>query len=123
MEPTGLYYTPRARARKFSRLLAGSGGPSSRCSRRRKSCVRIRRGSAFASFSSTRQTAGLDGNPEKNPSSAAASNAREKTSSNTYSEYYDSNLKMDAPRPASLAKAIFLVHYTRVETPHRSEEQ
>ena len=93
VEPAGRYLTPRASDRRFSRLLAGSGGPSSRCSLRRKSCVRISRGSEFESFNSTRQTAGFDGNAEKNSSSAAASNAREKSSSNTCSEYYDSIIK------------------------------
>jgi len=115
VEPTARYLTPRASARKFSRLLVGSGGPSSRCNLRRKSCVRMSRGSAFASFNSTRQTAALDGNAEKNASSLAASNAREKSSSNTHSEYYDSNVKMDAQRPASLGQNVFLVDESRLE--------
>jgi hypothetical protein len=67
------------------------------------------KGSAIESFNSTRQTAGVGGNAEKNSSSVAASKARQKSSSNTYSEYYDSKFMMDAPRPASLAKMIFPV--------------
>ena len=107
MEPTGRYFAPLASDRRFSRLLAGSGGPSSRCSLRRKSWVRISSGSAFASFNSTKQTAGFDGNAEKNSSSAAASKTREKSSSNTCSEYYDSIPKNGRSKASSPGQSVF----------------
>ena len=54
-------------ARDFAEVEAftgGSGGPSRRCTRRHKSCVRTSSGSAASSRSSIRQTAWL-GNPRR----------------------------------------------------------
>src|SRR5271168_229605 len=78
---------PRASPRRFRRLLVGSGGPRRRCSRRRKSCVRIRKGSAFSARDSMRQTAGLGGRAAKKSSSRAGSNSRPQSSSSTVTGY------------------------------------
>src|SRR5262245_18129669 len=77
-----------AKSRRFRRLLAGSGNPSSRCKRRRKSWVRMKRGSAAASLGSIKQTAGRGGRAEKNSSSTEGSNSSTQSSSSTESEYY-----------------------------------
>src|SRR5437773_302450 len=80
---------PRAKSRRLRRLLAGSTGPSSRCNRRCRFCVRIRNGSASSLRGSIRQTADRGGRLGKKPSSArAASNSSSQSSSSTSSEYY-----------------------------------
>src|SRR5215467_9459477 len=80
---------PRAKSRKLRRLLVGSGEPRSRCKRRCKFCVRIRKGSAFSSRGSIRQTAGRAGRAGKKSSSArVASKSRPLSSSSTLQEYY-----------------------------------
>src|SRR5438046_522245 len=80
---------PRAKSRRLRRLLAGSTGPSSRCNRRCRFCVRIRNGSASSLRGSIRQTADRGGRLGKKPSSApAASNCSSQSSSSTSSEYY-----------------------------------
>src|SRR6266850_6957262 len=80
---------PRAKSRRFRRLLAGSMGPRSLCKRRCKFCVRIRNGAAFSSRNSIRQTAACGGRTGKKSCSAlAASNSSPQSSSSTESEYY-----------------------------------
>src|SRR5882762_6249602 len=80
---------PRAKSLRFRRLLAGSTGPSKRCNRRCKFCVRIRNGSAFSSRDSIRQTAAFGGRAGKKSSSArAASKSSLQSSSSTKREYY-----------------------------------
>src|SRR5271155_5233282 len=79
---------PLASSRRLRRLLVGSGGPRRRCNRRRKSCVRIKNGSAFSARVSIRQTAGLGGRAGKKSSSArAGSNSRPQSSSSTVTGY------------------------------------
>src|SRR5258708_38734318 len=79
----------RANSLRFSRLLAGSIGPRSRCSLRCRFCVRIRNGSAFSSRASIRQTAGpVERAGKKSPSARAASNSSPQSSSSTESGYY-----------------------------------
>src|SRR6267378_1458011 len=73
-------------------------GPSSRCSRRCKFCVRIRNGSAFSLLGSIRQTAGCGGRAGKKLCSAQApSNSSPQSSSSTRSGYYG-RLRLQNPR-------------------------
>src|ERR1700756_5123741 len=75
------------KSRKFKRLLVESSGPRSRCRRRRKSWVRIKRGWAEDCLGSIRHTAGSGGSAEKNSSSRAGSKSRPGSSSSTTTEY------------------------------------
>src|ERR1700746_3636490 len=74
--------------RKFKRLLVESSGPRSRCRRRRKSWVRMKRYGAEDCCGSIRHTAGSGGSAEKNSSSRAGSNSRPESSVSTNSGYY-----------------------------------
>src|SRR5260370_14753984 len=79
----------RANSLRFSRLLAGSIGPRSRCSLRCRFCVRIRSGSAFASRASIKQPAGPGERAgKKSPSARAAPNPSPQSSPSTQSGYY-----------------------------------
>ena len=77
----------RASWRRFKRLLVGSAGPRRRCKRRRKSCVRIRNGSAFSARDSMRQTAGRGGRAAKKSSSRVVSKSWPQSSSSTKTGY------------------------------------
>src|SRR5580692_3061958 len=96
---------PLASSRRLRRLLVGSGGPRSRCNRRRKSCVRIRNGSAFSARDSIKQTAGLAGRAGKKSSSArAGSKPRPQSSSSTVTGYNGTEARVrvgggDTPPP------------------------
>src|SRR5258705_12956289 len=76
------------KSRKFKRLLVESSGLRSRCRRRRKSWVRMKRGWAEDCRGSIRHTAGSGGRAEKNSSSRAVSNSRPEPSVSTNSGYY-----------------------------------
>src|SRR5260370_40833777 len=72
----------------LSRFADWSGGPGKCFRRRRRSAVRIRKGSAIVSGGSIRTTAGSGGRAEKKSAPRPASNSRLRSSSSTRTEYY-----------------------------------